>query len=207
MDWTALQRTSLALPSGVPCLAVQSAREQQSLHTWYVQSDPAALRRWHFVMYSASVHAAATFYWQLGPYSVTANSAGTKKPWQLWTAMLGPRWGTVWFLRVQLCKCYAEILPLTYGILYSQSIFMFATAMAIHLDSCRLLLRYEHTSIAWCAWFSLVSFFDTACPLTWTPALLGWLVYPIPFWGLGSTATGLRHWRYAAARVQQEDSE
>ena len=42
MDWTALQRTSLALTSGVPCLAVQSAREQQSLHTWYLQSNPAA---------------------------------------------------------------------------------------------------------------------------------------------------------------------
>ena len=50
MDWTALQRTTLALTSGVPCLAVQSAREQQSLHTWYLQSEPAALRRWHLVM-------------------------------------------------------------------------------------------------------------------------------------------------------------
>ena len=49
---------------------------------------------------------------------------------------------------VQLCNSYAEMLPLTYGILYSQAIFMFATAMAIHLDSCRLLLRYEPTSIA-----------------------------------------------------------
>ena len=37
MDWTALQRVSLALTSGAPCLAVQSAREQQSLHTWFVQ--------------------------------------------------------------------------------------------------------------------------------------------------------------------------
>ena len=37
MDWTALQRISLALTSGASCLAVQSAREQQSLHTWFVQ--------------------------------------------------------------------------------------------------------------------------------------------------------------------------
>ena len=37
MDWTALQWVSLALTSGTPCLAVQSAREQQSLHTWFVQ--------------------------------------------------------------------------------------------------------------------------------------------------------------------------
>ena len=37
MDWTALQRVSLALTSGAPCLTVQSAREQQSLHTWFVQ--------------------------------------------------------------------------------------------------------------------------------------------------------------------------
>ena len=37
MDWTALQRVSLALTSGAPCPTVQSAREQQSLHTWFVQ--------------------------------------------------------------------------------------------------------------------------------------------------------------------------
>ena len=37
MDWTALQRASLALTSGAPCFAVQSAREQQSLHTWFGQ--------------------------------------------------------------------------------------------------------------------------------------------------------------------------
>ena len=36
MDWTALQRALLALTGGALCFSVQSAREQQSLPTWFV---------------------------------------------------------------------------------------------------------------------------------------------------------------------------
>ena len=63
MDWTALQRVSLALTSGAPCLAVQSAREQQSLHTWFVQYGSSGIA--DIVLrdgYSTSVNTAATFY-------------------------------------------------------------------------------------------------------------------------------------------------
>ena len=43
MDWTALQRASLALTSGALCFSVQSAREQQSLQTWFVWCGYAAV--------------------------------------------------------------------------------------------------------------------------------------------------------------------
>ena len=63
MDWTALQRISLALTSGAPCLAVQSAREQQSLHTWFVQYGSSGIAAMVLCAgYLTSLHAAATFY-------------------------------------------------------------------------------------------------------------------------------------------------
>ena len=43
MDWTALQRALLALPSWALCFSVQSAREQQSLQTWFVWCGCAAV--------------------------------------------------------------------------------------------------------------------------------------------------------------------
>ena len=43
MDWTALQRASLALSSWALCCSVQSAREQQSLQTWFVRCGCAAV--------------------------------------------------------------------------------------------------------------------------------------------------------------------
>ena len=43
MDWTALQRVALALSSGALCFTVQSAREQQSLQTWFVLCGYAAV--------------------------------------------------------------------------------------------------------------------------------------------------------------------
>ena len=43
MDWTALQRALLALTSGALCFSVQSAREQQSLQTWFVLCGYAAV--------------------------------------------------------------------------------------------------------------------------------------------------------------------
>ena len=51
---------------------------------------------------------------------------------------------------------------------------------------------------AWCACATSILLFDTACPLTSTLALSGWLVYPIPPGGLGSTATGY----YGSNRIQ-----
>ena len=63
MDWTAPQRVSLALTRGALCLTVQSAREQQSLHTWFVQYSCSGITADTTLRGECSMtaHTAATF--------------------------------------------------------------------------------------------------------------------------------------------------
>ena len=78
--------------------------------------------------------------------------------------------------------------------------------MAIHLDANRLLLRHDHTELQVHDFHQFRSLIQPAPgpgPRLW----LGWLVYPIPIWGLGSTATGLQLRWSICRRVQQVQQE
>ena len=90
------------------------------------------------------------------------------------------------FARAMLWYFHRSMASLTYNLC-----FMVVTAMAIHLDASRLLLRRDHTVLHEVHDFH--QFRSLIQPAPWLgPRLwLGWLVYPIPIWGLGSTATGL----------------
>ena len=134
------------------------------------------------------------FYWQLGHMALLQTVLGRWCPDSVEQLLLGPWWWTVWLLRVQLCKCHAchaVILSHTYGISYLQSIFHGRNCDGKHLDATRLLLQRDHTVLQM---HDLHQFRSLIQPAPWPGSRLwlGWLVHPIPFWGLGSTATGLQ---------------
>ena len=81
MDWTALQRASLALTSRALCFSVQSAREQQSLQTWFVRCGYAAviLQMVHSVAVGVTYGLANTAA-SKALTAFTANWAGTMTP-------------------------------------------------------------------------------------------------------------------------------
>ena len=82
MDWTALQRVALALTSVALCFTVQSAREQQSLQTWFVLCGYAAvvLQMVHSV---GECHMDANTAASTAFTAFTAGCAGTMTPWYI----------------------------------------------------------------------------------------------------------------------------
>ena len=106
--------------------------------------------------------------------------------------MPGPWWWTVWLLRVQLCKCYAAIFPQKHGFPYLHFIFHGRNCDGNTPRRQPIAIAAWPNTIAWRAWSSSVSFLIQPAPWLGPRLLLGWLVYPIPIWGLGSTATGLQ---------------
>ena len=161
-----------------------------------------------------SAHTAATFYWQLGPYSIPAKSAGTMwhpdrfeqlclapgdEPYAfedtaLATATLGyPRWRMAYSISIPAHANSRDGTHWTWSMVVP-------TPTAVTKKEGGPGNRLWPSPIAMSVWPFQVQhdqhvhppFCISIQPALWLGPWLfsGWLVYPIPLGGLGSTATG-----------------
>ena len=127
------------------------------------------------------------------------------KPCSFEQQVRAPWWWTVWLLRAQYCKCQSVVFHIIW-LPYPHLAFFGRKCDGEHSDAIRLLLRRDHTVLQVHDFHQILSLIQPAS-WPWSRLWLGWQAYPIPFWGLRPTATGLQLWCSICQKVRQVQQE